>query len=94
MEVAYILEFLKIVRIVHCSAADMRTELVSHREQSAATSAEPQRSVPGYRRLVLRPYYGCRLSEDRQLVRFLWSVHRPRLTAYVMGQELDTDSIE
>jgi len=90
MEVTCILKFLKIVRAVHCSAADMSTEVLSHREQSAATSAEPQRTVPGYRRLALRPYR----SEGRELVRFLWSVHRPMLTAYVMGQELNTDSIE
>jgi hypothetical protein len=105
VEVSYILKCLKTLHVVHCGAADMRTELMSHREQSAATSAEPRRSVPGYSRLLScsvpgysrllsRSYWSCRFIEGRELVRFLWSVHRARLTAYVMGQELDTDSIE
>jgi hypothetical protein len=94
VDVAYILKCLKTVHVVHCGAADMRTELMSHREQSAATGAEPQRSVPGYSRLLSCSYWSCRFSEGRELVRFLWSVYRARLTAYVMGQELDTDSIE
>ena len=90
--------YLKFLEIsVLCTAVLQTWELNScptGNNQPRKTSTQPQRSVPSYRRLLVRPYCSCRLSEGRQLVRFLWSIHTPRLTAYVMGQELDTASIE